>query len=233
MRFPALAFFVGFAVLGGLGISERTALARHGGVYLDVLSAEAVGEFRSKTYDVYRRSGDNETFVGNQALSGTNFLGGGLGFRAIIGVAHGLRVSSEVSVAGGHIYGELPWAATSTALRGELLGGIGYHVALGPLVLHGAGIVGLEYMSFKATNPATGLGALSADSSRASALAIVSAAPSDGFDFRLESWGLRAGLQAGAHLHLAKAVSLYGDATFDYDGQWRARFGFAVGSIRK
>jgi hypothetical protein len=217
---------VGLALFCGLSSEAGVAMARSDGAYLDILSAEAVGHFRPQTYDVYRRSTDEDVFVGNQTLGPHSFLGGGLGLRVVYATKHGLRFSGEGSFAAGRIRGaDLPFLATATALRGEFLGGLGYQVAAGPLVLHGATILGLDFMSFKAAQPIAPAGALQAAPAAFSATG-------EPIDYKLERYGLRLGAQLGVHLQVTKPLALYSDVTFDYDGQWRARFGFTIGRIK-
>lgn len=219
---------VGLALFAALSSEAREASARSGGVYIDILSAEAAGEFRPQTYDLYRRSGSENRFVAAQTVAPHRFLGGGLGLRIIYAARNGLRFSGEGSVAGGRISGgELPFLSTSTALRGELLSGFGYQVVAGPLVLHGAAIFGFDYMSWKAAQPVTSPGTLQ------SALLPSQTATGEPIDYKIERYGLRLGAQAGVHLQLAKNAALYSDVTFDYDGQWRARFGFSLGQMKR
>ena len=208
-------------------IAQRPAAASKPGAYLDILSAEASGELRSQTYDLYRGA-DKSQFLGNTEVRGGALISGGIGLRMVYVLKHGVRLSGEGSFAGGRLLdGELPWGATSTVRRGELLSGLGYQFAVGPLVLHAAAILGCDYSSFKVAQPLLGSAlsglAVGASSSAAAAL------PSDS-DYQLERWGLRLGAQAGAHLQLSKMTALYTDVTFDYDGQWRTRFGFAIGN---
>lgn len=214
--------------------AARPAEARKDGGYFDILGAEATGEFASQRYDVYQKRGDDERFIGNIDARRGTFLGGGFGVRLVYGHKNGLRISGETSYQAGRLIGgELPWGATSIAQRGEMLGSVGYNLVTGRFVWHVAGVLGCDFTSFKVAQPAFGPAqSLMSDSS---ALATVSTGANSPLadELILKRWGLRAGAQVGAHLQLADMMALYTDATFDYDGQWRARFGFAFGNIGK
>lgn len=223
-----VAFGLALVMFGALSLEAREASARPGGVYIDILLSEVAGEFRPQTYDLYRRSGGEETFLAAQTVAPHRFLGGGLGSRIIYATRSGLRFSGEGSIGGGRVLGgELPFLSTSTAVRGELLGGFGYQAVAGPFVLHGAAIFGFDYMSWKAAQPVTEAGTLQA------ALLPSATATGEPVDYKMERYGFRLGAQLGAHLQIAKNAALYSDVTFDYDGQWRARFGFSVGRMKR
>lgn len=224
-RAVAIGMALSFAALSS---EAREASARPGGVYIDILSAEAVGEFRPQTFDLSRRSGDDYTFLTSQTVTPHRFLGGGLGMRVIYAAKSGLRFSGEGSIAGGRILGgDLPFLSTSTAIRGELLTSFGYQAVAGPFVLHGAGVLGFDYTTWKAAQPVSEPGTLQAT------LLPNATATGEPIDYKFERYGFRLGAQVGVHLQLAKNAALYSDVTFDYDGQWRARFGLSVGQMKR
>ena len=213
-----------FALLVPAALTGTATASRIKGGYIDILAAEAVGEFSSQQYDAYRSRDGNEVFVGTQRLANQTLLAGGLGLRLVFATANGLRFSGEGSLQGGRLLGEPQLAlAESTVMRGELLMGLGYQVVLGPVVLHAAGIIGGDYATLKLVPQALG-----AVTSQLSSAGTVGASPLSE-DITLKRWGLRLGAQAGAHLQISKLTALYGDVTFDYDGQWRTRFGIAFG----
>lgn len=221
----ALSLLLTWLLSGYVLASARPAAAKVKGGYLDILLAEAVGDFGTQQYDVYRSHDGSDVFVGTQPLDrrqGT-LLAAGFGLRLIFATENGLRFSGEVSVQGGRLVGSSdPLLLTSTVTRAEVMAGFGYQAALGPLVLHTAGLLGSDYSSLKAT-----LAPFSA-----TALGSTAAAPGPqgvGDDFTLRRWGLRLGVQVGAHVQVSKLTALYADATLDYDGQWRARCGIAIG----
>ena len=119
----------------------------------------------------------------------------------------------------------LPFAAASTALRAELLGSVGYQLAFGPLVWHVAGVLGCDFMSFKVAQPTFGSAPMAISGSTGA-----SALPPTAEELQLERFGLRAGAQTGLRVQMSELSALYSDVTFDYDGQWRVRFGIAVGT---
>ena len=208
-----------------LGSARPAAAAKVKGGYIDLLLAEAVGDLGSQQYDVYRNRDGNDVFVGTLPLDrrqGT-LLAAGFGLRLSFALENGLRFSGEVSVQGGRLIGSTdPSLVTSTVTRAEAMAGFGYQATIGPLVLHTVGLLGSDYSSLKATlAPAAALG------STAAGFASVPPVPAD--DFMLQRWGLRLGVQVGAHVQVAKLVALYADATLDYDGQWRTRCGIAIG----
>ncbi|MFO0578763.1 MAG: hypothetical protein U1A78_32575 [Polyangia bacterium] len=219
---------LGLALAVPVLCSAGPAAARMSGGYIDFLSAEAVGELRAQRYDVYQGSGDSKRFVGNVDLPGGSYLGGGIGLRLAFAAKNGLRFSGESSISGGWMNNQdLPFAAASTALRGELLGSVGYQLATGPLVWHVAGVLGCDFMSFKAAQPTFGSAPMAISGSAGGPpVPLVMTAE----ELRLERFGLRAGAQAGVHLQMSGLAALYSDVTFDYDGQWRVRFGIAVGT---
>jgi hypothetical protein len=208
--------------------APQTAEARRDGGYMDILTAEAAGEFNAQRYDVYQVRGEHERFVGTTDVKRGSFLGGGFGVRLIYGMKNGLRISGETSYQGGRLIGgDLRFGDASMMMRAELLSGVGYQLVTGPLVWHAAGILGCDYVSFKVAQPIGGLSqGLTPGASPPAAIGL-------GDELRLTRWGLRAGAQVGVHVQVAKMVALYGDGTFDYDGQWRARFGFAIGRMER
>lgn len=192
--------------------------------YVDLLTTEASGELRSQQYDAYRSRDGNDVFIGNQRIDRGTLLAAGLGMRAVFVLKRGLRISGEGSLQGGPLVADVqPWAGASTVMRAELLFGVGYQFVLGPLALHAAGILGADYMSFKVAPPLGSVAEISLTSASSS-----SASPL-GDEISLRRWGMRLGAQAGVHLQLSKLTALYSDVTFDYDGQWRTRFGIAFG----
>lgn len=223
-----------FALVAPALLLARPAEARKEGGYVDLLAAEATGSFSSQRYDVYQKRGDDERFIGNVDARRGTFLGGGFGLRLVYGSKSGLRLSGESSFQVGRLTGgDLPWTATSIAQRAELLGGVGYNLATGPFVWHVAGVLGCDYTSFKVAQSA--FGPAQTLTPGAAALATVSTGPTSPLadEMRLLRWSLRAGAQVGVHVQLADMIALYGDATVDYDSQWRARFGFAIGNMAK
>lgn len=221
-------------VAPALLVASPAEAARKEGGYVDILSAQASGEFASQRYDVYQKRGDDERFIGNVDARRGTFLGGGFGMRLVYGAKNGLRISGESSYQAGRIIGgELPFGAISVAQRAEMLGSVGYNLITGRFVWHVAGVLGCDFTSFKVAQPA--FGPEQSLTSGSSALATTSTGPNSPLadEIFLKRWGLRAGAQVGVHLQLAEMMALYSDATFDYDGQWRARFGFAIGNIGK
>lgn len=219
------------ALAAPLLLAERPAAASKSDLYLDILSPEVVGELRSQSYDTYRGS-DKSQFVGKTEVARGTLIGGGIGLRLAYALPYGLRLSGEGSYTGGQLFGaELPWGQLSTMQRGEMLGGLGYQLAAGPVVLHAAAILGCDYASFKVAQPLTVSMASSLGTTGAAAAAGGTLQdPLSDSGYQLERWSLRLGAQVGLHLQLSKMTALYSDVTFDYDGQWRTRFGFAVGS---
>lgn len=220
------------ALAAPLLLAERPAAASKSDIYLDILSPEVVGELRSQSYDTYRGS-DKTQFIGKTEVARGTLISGGIGLRLIYALPYGVRLSGEGSYMGGQLFGaELPWGQVSTVQRGEMLGGLGYQLAVGPVVLHAAAILGCDYASFKVAQPLTTSLASSLGTAGAAAAAggTSSQEPLTDSGYQLERWSLRLGAQAGLHLQLSKMTALYSDVTFDYDGQWRTRFGFAIGS---
>lgn len=221
----ALSLLFTWLIAGAVLGSARPAAAKIRGGYVDLLLAEAVGDLGSQQYDVYRHRDGNDVFVGTLPLDrrqGT-LLAAGFGMRLSFATDNGLRFSGEVSVQGGRLIGSTdPSLLTSTSTRAEALAGFGYQATLGPVVLHTAGLLGGDYSSLKA-RPAPAQIAVGGTSGFASG----TSAPDD--DLLLQRWGLRLGVQVGAHVQVAKLAALYADATLDYDGQWRTRCGIAIG----
>ena len=181
--------------------------------YADILVGEAVGEFRNREYDV-------GSFTGTTTLGGGMGLYGGAGIRYVLGFQNGVRLNFDGSVAWGRLRDvDGPWSSYSTVMRGEILSGVGYEVRLGDVVvLHTATVMGLAGQQMKAI-------------AERAVLAAAGTAPTPTLQssVELKEIGLRLGQQVGAHIQLADSVALYADATFDYDGQWRVRAGFAIG----
>lgn len=224
----ALSLLFAWLVAGYvLGSPRPAAAAKVKGGYIDLLLAEAVGDLGSQQYDVYRNRDGNDVFVGTLPLDrrqGT-LLAAGFGLRLSFALENGLRFSGEVSAQGGRLIGSTdPSLVTSTVTRAEAMAGFGYQATIGPLVLHTVGLLGSDYSTLKTTlvpAPTPALGGA------ASGFASVPPAPAE--DLTLQRWGLRLGVQVGAHVQVAKLAALYADATLDYDGQWRARCGIAIG----
>jgi hypothetical protein len=196
--------------------------------YLDLLGAEAVGEFAARAYDVNETIGtEKDRFTGNVALKGGQLYGGGLGLRLVMRFDCGLRLSTELSGTFGRLYNvDGPWSSYSSVTRAEILGGVGYEWTIGErLVLHTATIIGVQFQDFDAAGLRAAQAALMSPSTGAGA-----ALPPG---FSLQAIDLRLGQQVGLHVQVAKMVALYGDATFDYDGQWRVRAGVAIGAPHK
>lgn len=221
----ALSLLFTWLIAGSVLGSARPAAAKVKGGYVDLLLAEAVGDLGSQQYDVYRSRDGNDVFVGTLPLDrrqGT-LLAAGFGLRLSFALDNGLRFSGEVSVQGGRLIGSTdPSLLTSTAIRAEAMAGFGYQATIGPVVLHTAGLLGSDYSSLKAK-----LAPAQAPGGGASGFA--SGPPIPDEDLTLQRWGLRLGVQVGAHVQVGKLAALYADATLDYDGQWRTRCGIAIG----
>jgi hypothetical protein len=187
-----------------------TAHARETLEYLDLLSAEVVGELSTQTYD----ERVDKRFVGTRELAGI-LVGGGVGIRPIFRFPSGVRLSLEASGTWGRLRDADRGAAYSTVTRAEFLTGIGYELHLGRHVaLHTATSIGLD-AAWLDRSPQLVLLDASA----------VAPAPSSS----LSRIDLRLGQQVGAHVQLASSVAVFADGTLDYDGQWRVRAGIAVG----
>jgi hypothetical protein len=187
-----------------------TAHARETLEYLDLLSAEVVGELSTQTYD----ERVDKRFVGTRELAGI-LVGGGVGIRPIFRFPSGVRLSIEASGTWGRLRDADRGAAYSTVTRAEFLTGIGYELHLGRHVaLHTATSIGLD-AAWLDRSPQLVLLDASA----------VAPAPSSS----LSRIDLRLGQQVGAHVQLASSVAVFADGTLDYDGQWRVRAGIAVG----
>ena len=181
--------------------------------YLDLLTAEAVGELSTQTYDerVERK------LVGTREVAGL-LVGGGIGVRPVFRFANGLRFSIEASGTWGRLRDADPGVAYSTVTRAEFLTGLGYELHVGrALALHTATLIGLDAAWMDRAQQLQLFDASSMSSPLASS--------------SLSRIDLRLGQQLGAHLQLANAVALYADGTVDYDGQWRVRAGIAIGKI--
>jgi hypothetical protein len=210
-------------------LSTTPAAAKIKGGYLDFLLTEAAGELRGQSYDAYHSRDGNDVFVGNQQIDprrGT-LLAAGFGLRLVLATERGLRFSGEGSLQGGRLLGLDPAFSASTVTRGELLAGLGYQRAFGRVVLHVAGIFGGDYAEFSLAPPAQTAASVSTSPSTPSVTMATTLGLGD--PVTLRRWGMRLGAQAGAHVQLTKLVALYGDVTFDYDGQWRSRLGIAIG----
>jgi hypothetical protein len=184
--------------------------------YLDILAGEAVGELRGQTYDV--SNGDH--FARNMTLGGI-YAGGGFGLRPVYRFPHGVRLSLETSAAWGRLHVNNSAFDFSMMTRAEFLTGVGWETTLGRvLVLHTATIIGLDAAWVNATPHKTSLDAATGQPTSGG---------SDAQGFGLSRTDLRLGQQVGAHVQLSNWIALFADGTLDYDGQWRARAGVALG----
>jgi hypothetical protein len=198
-----------FPALVVLALLPSTAQARETLEYIDLLTAEAVGEASTQTYDARV----DKQYVGNRDVAGI-FVGGGVGIRPVFRFANGVRLSVEGSAAWGRLRDADPAFDYGTVTRGEFLTGVGYEIHLGRAVtLHTASLVGLDYMKMD----------------RAPRLVLFEQGGGPLPSEALSRTDLRLGQQLGAHVQLASFVALFGDATLDYDGQWRVRAGIAIG----
>lgn len=219
-RTTIVACLVGVA----LAAATRPAAARGDKSYfLDILTAEVVGERGTRSYDLEARlpRDDKETgaFIGTQEVRGGTFVGGGFGLRWVFGLDCGLHLAFESSIQGGRFSGAtMPWNSSSRAWRAEFLTTVGYQLDLGPLTPHLGLVFGTDGMGFDVAG------------------AKDKGWPEPGPDgtggllgYSMSRWDLRAGVQVGAHINVHKAIALYADGTMDYDGQWRVRAGLAFG----
>jgi hypothetical protein len=201
-----------FPLVAALALSS-TAHAKETLEYLDILGAEAVGELGTQIYD----EKIDKRFVGTRDVAGL-FVGGGIGARPVFVLPSGVRFSLEVSGTWGRVRDADPGVAYSTMTRVEWLTGLGYELHVGrSWSLHTASLIGLDAVwmdraqQVQLFDVATGAAAASLASSS------------------LSRTDLRLGQQVGVHLQLGKSFALYADGTLDYDGQWRARAGIAIG----
>jgi hypothetical protein len=187
--------------------------------YIDLLSAQVVGELGDRLYDVEA----NKKFVGNQMLRRGYQVTGGIGARLVMRFHPGVRLSLSLAGQFGRLFDvEGPFDAYSKLTRIEGLVGVGYEFTCGKiLTLHTQTVMGFDYQYFEAT------GSIFAQAVRVPEAEMDAPSP-----LRLNTVNLRLGQEVGAHLQIAKLVALYADATFDYDGQWRVRAGIAFGSPR-
>jgi hypothetical protein len=140
-------------------------------------------------------------FGGVAHFSSEPLVAGGIGLRFVMREQSGnSNHGVRLSFEGAGDWGRFMNSSYSTVSRGELLGGLGYEGTLGPVVLHTATVLGFDYQTFDVDSTNT-----------------------------LRMFSLRAGQQVGLHIQLASAVAIYGDATLDWDGQWRVRAGISVG----
>jgi hypothetical protein len=198
-------------LVAALAALPASAKSREDLEYIDLLTAEAVGEIATRTYD----ERIDKRFVGTREIAGV-LVGGGIGIRPVFLFANGLRLSFEVSGTWGRLRDADPGVAYSTVSRVEFLTGIGYELACGSrLTLHTASLIGLD----------------AAWMDRAPEVVLLDAttAAADAASSSLSRIDLRLGQQLGAHVQLASSVALYADGTIDYDGQWRVRAGIAIG----
>jgi hypothetical protein len=187
--------------------------------YVDLLSPEVVGELGSRDYDTTVKVDKESRFLGQTTLGKGMFVGAGVGLRVVLRWDPGVRISVEGSAAWGDLRNvDSPFRAHATAVRGELLSGIGFeHTIAKRLTLHTATIVGLDIQEVDATG------------SRHTQAVVIPGAADAPQNAKLRAIDLRLGQQVGLHIHLVSIVALYADATFDYDGQYRIRAGIALG----
>ena len=179
--------------------------------YIDLLTAEAVGELSTQTYDERIK----KDFVGTREVAGV-LVGGGIGIRPVWRFPSGVRLSIEASGVWGRLRDADNNFSYSTVTRAEFLTGIGYELHLGKSVaLHTATMIGLDAQWFDASPRYVLLDSTASTSPSSS----------------LERVNLRLGQQVGAHVQLANAVALFADGTLDYDGQWRIRAGISIGKL--
>jgi hypothetical protein len=198
-----------FFLVVALVLLPASAQAKDSLEYLDLLTAEAVGELGTQTYD--ERIAKN--FVGTRELAGV-LVGGGIGIRPVWRFPSGVRFSIEASGVWGRLRDADRNFSYSTVTRAEFLTGIGYELHLGKSVaLHSATMIGLDAQWLDASPRYILYDTMS------------TASPSSS----LKRVDMRLGQQVGAHLQLANAVALFADGTLDYDGQWRIRAGIAIG----
>lgn len=213
------------AALGLLGVCASVPSVAHAGrspvEFVDLLSPEVVGRVAgAQTVDL--RRGDE--FLGTTKVPGGLFVGGGFGLRLVLRLDWGVRFSLEASGAWGRFQEPPPaFASTSLVTRAEALSSLGYEVPLGRwAAIHTATVIGLDYTAYDATlregaalvAPSTGVGVARGTGSVA-----------------VRDVAMRLGQQIGAHVAIYKALALFGDATFDWDGQYRVRFGISIGEI--
>jgi hypothetical protein len=206
--------------------------------YVDILGPEVVGEFASRTYDVnFKPEGSSTSrFVGTVPLAGGVMAGGGFGARLVLRLDCNLRFSFDLGISAGRLVGVSgPFDEYSSVLRWEILTGIGYEWTLGErVVIHTAtitGVAGQETDGAGLRMAMAGFAATAGTSPMSPVPNALSAQPPPSFS--LSATDFRLGQQLGIHVQLSKMVALYADGTFDYDGQWRARAGFAIGAPRQ
>lgn len=190
--------------------------------FFDILSPEVVGELGTKTYDLNQQiDKDNSRFLGNQTVGKGRFLGGGFGMRLLVGGANGFFGGGEFYVGGGRIAGaDLAWSSTSTAMHYDVVTTAGWALTLKQvLTLHAAVVLGFDGMRFDVAGPKDTVAAATAGAGNGT----------DPPSLTLSRLDMRAGAQLGMHLNLYKVLALYADGTIDYDGQYRIRFGLAIG----
>jgi hypothetical protein len=186
--------------------------------YFDFIVPEVVGELRDKTYDLSRQVGDDWRFVGNTKVGKGLYTGGGFGIHVLVAWPKVLLVGGEASVTGGRITdAQLPFAATSTALHYSLAAQIGVQHAFSVAMIHAAAVIGFDGMRFDVAGPPQGE-------------SLVGGGGDAPPGYRLERFDMRAGLQLGVHVNVARLMALWADGEIDYDGQYRFRAGLAIGA---
>jgi len=200
------------SMLGWL-LLPSVARAKESLEYIDLLSAEVVGEIATQTYDEQL----DKHFVGTRDVAGL-FVGGGIGVRPVFVLPSGLRFSIEASGTWGRLRDADPGVSYSTVTRAEFLTGLGYELHLGRSVsVHTASLVGLDAVWMDRAEQLVPL-----DATTRAAMASTASSSLSRIDLRL-------GQQIGGHVQLGKAFALFADGTIDYDGQWRVRAGIAIG----
>jgi hypothetical protein len=190
--------------------------------YYDILIPEAVGELREKQYDLSQQVGDGDwRFVGNTRVKRGLYTGGGFGLHVLVAWPRLLLIGGEASVTGGRLNGaEMPWTATSTALHYSVLAQVGIQHCFEIVMLHASAVFGVDGMRFDVAGASDGV-------------ALLTGPGTDGPpSYRLSRYDLRAGVQVGIHVNVARFVALWVDGEIDYDGQYRVRGGLAIGAAR-
>jgi hypothetical protein len=205
------------ALLAGAARAEEPS---KGFFALDFLTDEAVGLPSGGSWDVYQGSGKGRELIGSIANKNNGtYLGGGWGYRIIVGSRYGLRASLEMGGSWGHLFGsDLPWQVVSGENRFSGMVGLGYQHRFGPLVLHSATLIGGDSTTVDVANPIVPLPAGTA-----------AATIGDGKSLSLTKASFRLGQQIGFHVQVGNGVLLYADATYDIDGEWRVRAGLGLG----
>ncbi len=202
-----------FLGLAAIALFPSVARAKDTLEYIDILSAEVVGEIGTQSYD----ERVDKMFVGNRDVAGV-LVGGGIGARPVWVLPSGVRFSIEVSGTWGRLRDADPNVAYSTVTRAEFLTGLGYELHLGRSVaLHTASLIGLDAQWMDRAQRVELF-----DATTGAAMASTASSSLSRVDLRL-------GQLIGAHVQVGKSFALFADGTIDYDGQWRVRAGIAIG----